>query len=88
MSFLPTVKIVSPGFIAQHMGHRYYKSFYDANDNVIYVNRSYGLLFSNLLHEMGHWLLCLLPHVDAVYRLNIWYDKLDRLHQNVYITRN
>ena len=80
------MKIVTHQFIALHMRHRYYRGFYDADENTIYVNAVYGLTFTNLLHEMGHWLLCLLPHVEAVYKLNELYDKLDhRLNQNLYI---
>ena len=77
MTFLPLVKIVTPQFIALHMRHRYYRGFYDADENTIYVNALYGLKFTNLLHEAGHWLLCLLPRVEAVYKLNLWYDRLD-----------
>ena len=71
------------------MGHKYYKGFYDADENMIYVNALYGLRFTNLLHEMGHWLLCLLPRVEAVYDLNILYDKLEyKLNQNIYIIQH
>ena len=86
MTFLPLVRIVNPGFIALQVGHKYYKAFYDAKKNIIYVNSLYGFRFNTMLHEVGHWFICLLPHVDAVYRLNVLYDKLDqKLNQNLYI---
>ena len=73
----PEVKIVSPREIYLHMGSPYYKGFYHVYENTIYVNSNYGLRFSNLLHEMGHWLLCLLPKCDVTYDLNVFYDKID-----------
>ena len=60
------------------MGSVYYKGYYDSDVNTIYVNCVYGVSFSNLLHEMGHWLLCLLPRCSVTYRLNEYYDALNR----------
>ena len=65
------------------MGHRYYKSFYDIKENVIYINTDYGMSFYNLFHEMGHWLLCLFPMCTAIRRLNMMYDDFDFLIQKI-----
>ena len=75
---LPSVKVINSSDIALHMGHKYYKGFYHVYENTIYVNEDYGLNFWNLLHEMGHWLICLLPLCDVTYDLNVFYDKIDR----------
>ena len=73
---LPKVVIVPTCVIAIHMGEDNYDGFYDAVDNVIYVDYYCYSLFTTLLHEIIHWFLCLLPRVEAVWTLNVLYDEL------------
>ena len=80
---LPNVVIVPPCVIAIHMSHHYYFSFYNEWDNTIYVNDLYGMRWGSLLHEFGHWFLCLLPRCEATYLLNEWYDEVDGFLQRL-----
>ena len=48
---------------------------YDADLNLIQFSMSWGgSTWFRLIHELGHWVLCLLPRCDFVYNLNLGYD--------------
>ena len=73
---LPQVYYCDPDFMWKQMGGYYCRAYYDYHKNTIYVNTLYGLRFWTLFHEMGHWLLCLIPF-DFAWYLNMYYDAFD-----------
>ena len=54
--------------------------------NEIHVLYPHPNLFKGLLHDIIHWVICLLPKCEAVYKLNNWYDHMwTWLFENVVI---
>ena len=72
---LPKVKRVYGWCVGEGEHTLTFQGSYDADLNEVEVNHLSPMLLV-LLHELGHWLICLLPRCDWVYNLNMWYDYL------------